>query len=81
MNTKGMLNHTEITGFFAAAGFYTISKILGYATPAVTALRDTWHFQMLQEMALAATIISAGVAVFTFIRNSRKDNKKSNKNR
>jgi hypothetical protein len=73
-----MFNHTEITGSIAAIGFYTLSKILGFVQPAVAAvaLKDSWHFQALQELALLATIVSAGVAVFTFHRNFIKGKKK-----
>lgn len=73
-----MLNHTEIAGSLAAIGFYTCSKILGFIAPAAAAisLKDTWHFQVLQEIALLATIVSAGVAVFTFHRNFVKGRKK-----
>lgn len=80
MNIQSMFNHTEIAGFIAAAGFYTISKVLGLVSPAAVALRDTWHFQALQELALVATIISAGVAMVTFYRNILKD-KRKNKNK
>lgn len=77
MNTTNMFNHAEsIASSLAALGFYTIGKIFGIVPQAAVALKDTWHFQALQEIAFAASIIAAAVAVITLHRNIRKDKKK-----
>lgn len=75
MNTTNMFNHTEtFISSLAAIGFYTAGKLLGYITPiAAVQLKETWHFQVLQEIAFIGTIVAATAAVVTLIRNVRKD--------
>lgn len=49
-------------------GSYTVGKVVGFAT-ASASLVDTWHFQLLQELAFAAAIGSFALAVFTWHKN------------
>lgn len=71
MNTnKLMFNKTDflierLCGL--SVGGYSIGKIISLAS-----IKDTWHFQVLQEMAFAAAIISCGVAIATYMKKKRK---------
>lgn len=67
------MNTTELKFSVLSLASYTISKVTGLAT---VDLRDTWHFQALQEFAFLAAIISAAIALLSFHRNIRKDKKK-----
>ena len=52
---------------------YTVSKVTELST---VSLKDTWHFQALQEFAFLAAIISSVIALVTFHRNVLKKEKK-----
>ena len=82
-----MFDNVELVATKALAlssvGSYTIAKALGVVT---TNLNESWHFQLLQELAFAAAIISAGMAILTFhqkwmeSRGRTKAKKKHTKN-
>lgn len=67
------MNSVEIKFAGISLISYTASKITGFAT---VSLKDTWHFQALQELAFLAAIVSSAIAVITFHRNYMKNNKK-----
>ena len=67
------MNTTELKFSVLSLASYTISKVTGLAT---VNLRETWHFQTLQEIAFLAAIVSAVIALLSFHRNIRKDKKK-----
>ena len=68
------MNTTELKFSALSLASYTISKVTGLAT---VNLRETWHFQALQEIAFLAAIFSAAIALLSFHRNIRKDKKKN----
>ena len=74
-----MFNNVDFAltkGFsLASIGSYTLGK----AFSAAAELKDTWHFQALQELAFAAAIVSSIVAIFTFHQNYLKNKRKSKK--
>lgn len=67
---------TDVKFATASVISYTASKAFGIAS--AIDLRDSWHYQMLQELAFVAAIVSAAVALLSFHRNllnKRKDKK------
>lgn len=63
----------------ASVGLYTTAKGLGIAVSAAAELKDTWHFQLLQEMAFGASIIAALFAILTFHQNYLKKKRSGTK--
>jgi len=63
------MNTTELKFSVLSLASYTISKVTGLAT---VDLKDTWHFQALQELAFLAAIVSSAIALVTFHRNFLK---------
>lgn len=55
-------------------GSYTAGKILGFVSSSV-AIKDSWHFQVFQELAFVAAILSFVLALVNFYLN-RRDNKR-----
>lgn len=55
----------------ASVGSYSLGK----AFAAAAELKDSWHFQAMQELAFAAAIVSSMMAIFTFHQNYLKGKK------
>lgn len=55
-------------------GSYTAGKILGFVSVS-SAIKDTWHFQFLQELAFVAAILSFVLAVANFHLNKKEKKK------
>ena len=64
------MNSAEIKFAGLSVISYTFSKITGIASS--VSLKDTWHFQALQELAFLAAIVSSAIALITFHRNFLK---------
>lgn len=54
-------------------GCYTLAQVIGLSGASI---KDTWHFQVLQELAFVAAILSFLLAVINFHLN-RKEKKRN----
>lgn len=73
------MNNLDVKFAFLSLVSYTVSKVTGFvsATASIN-LKDTWHFQALQELAFLAAIVSTIIAALSFHKNVIKKSKKKN---